>query len=220
MFSSKKTATDTTATAPQGQPPAPPPTENDPAAAAAVGGNGTVAADEPQAGAIPGGEAPAAPNPLEGELAACKDRYARLLADFDNFRKRQVRDREEIVKRANETLILDLLPVLDHFELALAAAGEPDDPFVAGVRMVSDQLHAVLAKHEARPEDAAGQPFNPDRHEALSEMPSDSAAAGHVALQLRKGWSLAGRMIRPAQVMVSSGPAAPEPAPAGESTAN
>ncbi len=152
------------------------------------------------------------PDPLEAELVACKDRYTRLLADFDNFRKRQVREREEIVKRANEALILELLPVIDHFDLALAAATDPADPFVAGIRMVSDQLHAALAKFDCQPDNAMGQPFNPDRHEALSEMPSDSTPAGHVAMQFRKGWSLAGRMIRPAQVMISSGAVTPAPA--------
>ncbi len=151
------------------------------------------------------------PAPLEAELAACKDRYTRLLADFDNFRKRQVREREETVKRANEALILELLPVIDHFELALATATDPEDPFVSGIRMVSDQLHAALAKFDCQPDNAMGEPFNPYRHEALSEMPSNSTPAGHVAMQFRKGWSLAGRMIRPAQVMISSGAATPDP---------
>ena len=144
-----------------------------------------------------------------------KDRYTRLLADFDNFRKRQVREREETVKRANEALILELLPVIDHLDLALASAAGPDDPFVQGVRIVADQLHAALAKADAKPVEAAGQPFTPEHCEALGEIPSDTAPAGHVAVQLRKGWVLAGRLLRPAQVIVSSGPApagAAEPA--------
>jgi len=195
--------------------------ENTPGSGAAGGQEPTppaaVPAEESVAAAAIEGEAPPA-NPLETELATAKDRYARLLADFDNVRKRHVREREEVVKRATEALIIELLPVIDHFDLALAAAADPDDPFVAGVRMVSDQLHAALAKFDAKPEDAVGQPFDPARHEALSEMPSDASPAGHVVFQLRKGWSLAGRFIRPAQVMLSSGPATPATAPADAPT--
>jgi molecular chaperone GrpE len=164
-------------------------------------------------------ESAPSPNPLAADLATAKDRYARLMADFDNFRKRQVREREEIVKRANEALILELLHVIDHLDLALTAASNSADPFVTGVRMVADQIHAALAKFDAKPEDAVGQPFDPGRHEALNETPSDVVPAGHVSLQLRKGWSLAGRFIRPAQVMISSGPATPPSAPADEPTA-
>jgi molecular chaperone GrpE len=188
-------------------------TDGQPSPAAAAG-----PADEPVVEAAAAGEPVSPPDPLAAELAAVKDRYARLLADFDNFRKRQAREREEIVKRANEALILELLQVIDHLDLALAAAPKSADPFVTGVRLVAGQIHAALAKFEARPEDAVGQPFDPGRHEALNEMPSDVVPAGHVSLQLRKGWSLAGRFIRPAQVMISSGPETPPPAPVDEPT--
>lgn len=145
----------------------------------------------------------------EAEAAVWKDRYARLMADFDNFRKRQVRERDEIIKRANEGLILELLPVVDHFDLALAATQDPDDPFVTGVRIVAEQLHSALAKVGAIPVQAMNTPFTPEQHEALGEMPSDTVPAGHVTVQLRKGWTLAGRLLRPAQVIVSTGPATP-----------
>jgi molecular chaperone GrpE len=198
--------------------------EQAPAADAAAGTDGSpapadavVAADEPAVEPAAAGEP--VPPPDAAELAAVKDRYARLLADFDNFRKRQVREREEIVKRANEALILELLQAIDHLDFALAAAANPADPFVTGVRLVADQIHAALAKFDARPEDAVGQPFDPGRHEALNEAPSDVVPAGHVSLQLRKGWSLAGRFIRPAQVMISSGPETPPPDPVVEPTA-
>jgi len=179
------------------------------------------AAGDAQAGAAaPEAARDDGPAPADGEAAGngeavWKDRCTRLLADFDNFRKRQVREREETVKRANEALILEILPVIDHLDLALASAADPDDPFVQGVRIVDDQLHAVLAKADARPVETAGQPFTPEHCEALGETPSDTAPAGHVAVQLRKGWVLAGRLLRPAQVIVSSGPApagAAEPA--------
>lgn len=150
-------------------------------------------------------ETPAAAE--EGE-AVWKDRYTRLMADFDNFRKRQVREREETVKRANEALICELLPVIDHLDLAFAAVSDPDDPFVTGIRIVADQLHAALAKADAKPIDATGQLFTPEQCEALGQMPSDTVPTGHVVVQVRKGWLLAGRLLRPAQVMVSSGPTA------------
>jgi len=139
------------------------------------------------------------------EFAALKDRYARLLADFDNFRKRQAREREEWSKRANELLLEDFLPVVDHLELALGNVADVSDPFAAGVRLVYEQFTAALEKHGITPLDAKGQPFNPDWHEALSQVPSDTVPEGEVVEQFRRGWCIGGRLMRPAQVIVSSG---------------
>jgi molecular chaperone GrpE len=147
---------------------------------------------------------PAKPTPEE-ELAAMKDRYMRLMADFDNFRKRQIREREEWIKRANENLLTDFLPVVDHLHIALSKEPETKNPFVAGVKMVYDQFVAALEKNNVVPVDAVGQPFNPEWHEALSQVPSDTVPANQVVEQLRCGWSLSGRLLRPAQVIVSSG---------------
>ena len=142
----------------------------------------------------------------ESELAALKDRYMRLMADFDNFRKRQIREREEWIKRANETLLIDFLPVADHLHIALSKhVDNADDPFVAGVKMVYDQFLAALEKHNVLPIDALGKPFDPEWHEALSLMPSDTVPANEVIEQFKLGWSLSGRLLRPAQVIVSSG---------------
>lgn len=148
---------------------------------------------------------PSAPAPEAAELAAIKDRYARLMADFDNFRKRQSREREELVKRANEELIGDLLPIVDHLELAIGKTPDLANPFVAGVKLVYDQFIALLERYGATPIDAKGQPFNPDWHEALSQMPSATVPANEVIDQFRRGWSLGGRLLRPTQVIVSSG---------------
>lgn len=139
------------------------------------------------------------------ELAALTDRYARLLADFDNYRKRQLRDREDLVKRANSDLLGNLLPVVDHLELALDKAPAPADPFVTGIRLVYDQLLSLLEKYEMLPLDAAGEPFDPAFHEALSQMPSETVPANIVIEQFRRGWLLAGKLLRPSQVIVSSG---------------
>lgn len=164
------------------------------------------AADQP---AAPQPDAPASdtgkPSPEALELVAFKDRYTRLMADFDNYRKRQVREREEWVKRANEELLGDLLPVVDHLELALGKSADPADPLAAGVRLVYDQFIALLERNGVTPIDAKGQPFNPAFHEALAQMNSATVPAQEVIDQFRRGWLLAGRLLRPAQVIVSSG---------------
>ena len=170
-------------------------------------------ADTPTAETSPAepAAAPAQEEPAQEsqELAVLKDRYARLMADFDNYRKRQLREREDLIKRANEDLLGDLLPVLDHMELALAKAPSPDEPFVAGVKMVYDQFITLLDRYGMTPLDTKGEPFDPTYHEALSQMNSDTVPANVIIDQFRRGWLLGGRLLRPAQVIVSSG--APEP---------
>ena len=157
---------------------------------------------------------PPQPTPEAQERAALKDRYARLLADFDNYRKRQTREREDFIKRANEELLGDLLPVADHLELALSKTPDPADPFVVGVRLVYDQVSALLSRYGLTPIEAKGQPFNPELHEALSQMTSPTVPARVVMDQFRRGWLLAGRLLRPAQVIVSSGSPDPKQAEA------
>jgi molecular chaperone GrpE len=156
---------------------------------------------------------------LQQALEASRGQYVRLLADFDNFRKRVARERTETIRQAGEEILSSLLPVLDHFELALRQAADPGDPFVVGIRMVYDQLAATLGKAGLAAINAQGAPFNPGDHEALAYQPSDEVAEGRVLLQTRCGYRLGDRVIRPATVIVSSGaPQAPEPpgtAPAG-----
>lgn len=154
---------------------------------------------------------PPAPSPAELELAAMKDKYLRLLADFDNFRKRQTRDREDHSRRATEALILELLPVLDHLELALANAPNKAAPLAAGVQMVADQFLATLARFDLKPFQSVGEPFDTARHEAVSEMTSAEVPAHRVLYQLRRGYLLGGRLLRPAQVIISGGPAVAVP---------
>jgi molecular chaperone GrpE len=151
---------------------------------------------------------------LQQALDASKDQYVRLLADFDNFRRRTARERQETIKRAGEDILADLLPVVDHFELALAQAADPADSFVAGMKMVYDQLIATLAKAGLVAVNAQGKTFDPREHEAIAYQPSPEVAEGYVLLQTRCGYRLGDRVIRPAAVIVSSG--APQPAPPGE----
>ena len=147
------------------------------------------------------------------------ERFLRLLADFDNYRKRSVREKDEVRGRANEDIMKDLIVVMDHLEMALESAAQtgPDRGFMDGVRMVAQQLLSVLAKHGLTPVDAEGKAFDPAEHDALSYLPSDTVAENMVSKQTRRGYSMGGRMLRAAQVIVSRGQsAAANAGPAGQ----
>ena len=119
----------------------------------------------------PAEEKPAEEKPAEPDW---KDRYARALADFDNFRRRTERDREDLAKFAAREVIKDLLTTADNLALALdKAKDKADDPFVAGVKMVYDGLLKTLADHGATPLDAVGEPFDGTFDEALAQLPGD-----------------------------------------------
>jgi molecular chaperone GrpE len=147
----------------------------------------------------------------EEELAGLKDRQLRLQADFDNFRRRSARERIEVGARAVESLVEDLLPVLDHFELGLHAADEQaiDSTVKTGFQMVFDQLLGALKKAGLVPLDAHESAFDPHRHEAVCHTPSDEYPPDAIMAQTRRGYQLGPRVIRPVQVVVSSGPGAP-----------
>ena len=135
-----------------------------------------------------------------------KDRYARAMADFDNFRKRTARDREDLVKFAAADVLKDILPTVDNLARALdEAKDKADDPFVAGVKLVYDGLIKALADHGATPLDAVGEPFDANFHEALAQLPSDDVEEGNVMNEVKRGWMLNGKLLRAAQVVVSSG---------------
>ena len=147
----------------------------------------------------------------------------RLQADFDNFKKRTLRERNETYRRANEDLMEEVLPVMDHMELALEAAAQhnADEAMVEGFRLVSEQLRAALAKFGLTPIDATAAEFDPNLHEAISHLPSPDVAENHVIAMTRRGYKLGDMLLRAAQVVVSSGdPSAPaEEAPADETPA-
>ena len=139
-----------------------------------------------------------------------KDRYARLLADFDNYRKRVARDREELAQFAAKDILKDLLPTVDNLALALDKAENKEDPFVQGVKLAYDGFLKALADHGATPLDSVGEPFDTNFHDALAQLPSSDVAEGIVMNEVKRGWLLHGKLLRPAQVVVSSGaPAQP-----------
>lgn len=138
---------------------------------------------------------------------AMDERLLRLQADFDNFRKRTLRERDEIYRRANEDLMQELLDVMDHLDLALKSAeahGEAG-PVVDGFKLVSGQLVAALGKFGLTPIAAAGEAFDPNLHEAVSHLPSDAVGENGVMEEVRRGYLLGGRLLRAARVVVSSG---------------
>ena len=161
------------------------------------------ASDTETAEETPAEEQPAEAPPPEPDW---KDRYARAMADFDNFRKRTARDREDLVKFAASDVLKDILPTVDNLARALEEAKDKaDDPFVAGVKLVYDGLLKALADHGATPLDSAGEPFDANFHEALAQLPSEDVEEGHVMSEVKRGWMLNGKLLRAAQVVVSAG---------------
>jgi molecular chaperone GrpE len=138
------------------------------------------------------------------------DRYLRLTADFDNYKKRAARERQDAIGFANENLLARLIPVLDAFEMALAAAAA--DPAAkslqAGIVMISNQLKSALADAGLEELDASGKTFDPSLHEAVAQEETNDAPEGQVIRQIRKGYKFRNRLMRPAGVIVAKKPAA------------
>lgn len=140
-------------------------------------------------------------------LEETHERYVRVSADFDNYRKRAAREREETIKVGNERLLKDLLPVVDNLERAVAHGAGESEGLLAGVKMVLKQFQDTLARHGVTAFSAVGEPFDPVRHEALMQQETDEVAPGVVISELEKGYFLADRLVRPAKVVVAKGPA-------------
>ena len=140
------------------------------------------------------------------------DRLLRTSADFENFKKRAAREKQEAIKYANEGLLQKLVPVLDSLDIALAATQNPEadagQSLQTGIKMVFQQLKAALTEAGLEEVDATGKPFDPNFHEAVSQRETLEAPEGHVIQQLRKGYKLRERLLRPASVVVAKQPAA------------
>jgi molecular chaperone GrpE len=151
---------------------------------------------------------PAAEDKLRAEVAELKDKLLRGQAEWDNSRKRILREKEDAVRYASEALLEKLLPVLDNFEMGMQAAKSATDAkaIAQGYEMVLAQLQQVLRDAGVEPVDAVGQPFDPHRHEALGHQDSTEHPEGHVMMQTRKGYKLKDRLLRPASVFVARTP--------------
>ena len=139
------------------------------------------------------------------QAADLKDRLLRAQADWDNSRKRILREKEEAVRYAAEAFLERLLPVLDNFEMGMQAAQSATDAkaIAQGLEMVLKQFQQALRDVGVETIDAVGQPFDPHRHEALGHHESDEHPEGHVLSQMRKGYKLKDRLLRAASVFVA-----------------
>lgn len=152
---------------------------------------------------------------LNEELEAAKDKAVRLVAEFDNFRKRNARDYVETLEAAQGKAYASLFPVVDNFERAFQdapAEGDwtPADPaaFAKGMRLIREQLRKILSDAGVEEIPSEGAAFDPNLHDALTQMPHDTVPADHVAAVHARGWKKGDKILRHAQVIVSSGPAA------------
>jgi len=144
---------------------------------------------------------------LKAELNKYKDIALRSVADLDNYRKRMAREKDDAIRYANASFLERLIPILDNFELGLQAAkaGGNQSAVQDGMMMVFKQLQDFLASCGVETVDATGQHFDPNVHEAIAQEQSAEVAEGYVIRQLRKGYRLKDRLIRPANVVVSKG---------------
>ena len=144
---------------------------------------------------------------LQADLNRFRDLALRSQADFENYKKRSAREKEEAIKYANSSLLEKLISIVDNFELGLEAAraeGEKS-PIFSGMSMVLKQLMDFLADSGLQPIDAVGQKFDPNLHEAIAHEPSEKVPEGSVIRQTRRGYRMKDRLLRPSSVVVSSG---------------
>jgi molecular chaperone GrpE len=146
---------------------------------------------------------------LQADLDRFRDLALRSQADFENYKKRSAREKEEAIKYANSSLLQRLVAIIDNFELGLAAAKEQgeDSPIYSGLVLVQKQLNDLLGENGLQPIEAEGKTFDPNLHEAIAHEPSDQFPEGTVLRQVRRGYRFKDRLLRPAKVVVSSGPA-------------
>jgi molecular chaperone GrpE len=147
----------------------------------------------------------------ERELTDLHDRFLRVAADFDNFRKRAAKERSELLRYANEPLARHLIEGIDNLERAIAHADTADkDALLQGITLVESMLLQAFEKFGIKRFSAMGAPFDPGFHEAIQEVPSAEHPAGTVAFEVQKGYTYHDRLLRPARVVLSRGPASSE----------
>ena len=157
----------------------------------------------------------AAEGDLVGKLAEAEkkaaenyDKYVRAVAEFDNYRKRAVREKADAIKYGNENLLRDILPLVDNVDRALEHAGSSDDfeAFKRGLKMLHEQLLCCLKKYGVEVIDATGKNFDPNVHEAMLQVVSDEHETGKVVNEFERGYLFNGRLLRPAKVCVCKQP--------------
>lgn len=147
------------------------------------------------------------------EVAAAQERYLRAVADHENFRKRTVRERDELRQSVAAGVLEDIVPIMDNLGLAVAAARQPaaeSKAIADGVGMVLEQFKSTLSRHGLKEINPVGAAFDPNLHECIAHQPDEKIAEEKVIQVVRLGYQLNSRLIRPASVIVSSGPAKTE----------
>ena len=146
---------------------------------------------------------------LQADLDRFRELALRSQADFENYKKRCAREKEEAIKYANSSLLERLVTIIDNFELGLAAAKEQGEnsPIYSGMVLVQKQLNDLLAENGLQSIEAEGKRFDPNLHEAIAHEPSDQVPEETVLRQVSRGYRFKDRLLRPAKVVVSSGPA-------------
>lgn len=141
---------------------------------------------------------------LEAEKSEAKNDYIRLMAEFDNFKKRSKKEKEEYLKYASSSVIMALLPVIDDFDLAIQASSVSENNTVSeGMQLIHKKMRTILESIGLKPIEAAGQPFDTELHDAIGQVPAPSDnEKGCVVTELKKGYTLHDRVIRHAQVFV------------------
>ena len=141
---------------------------------------------------------------LAAERDAFRDQMLRTRADFDNYRKRVERDRATMIARASEDAVRDILPIVDDLERALAAdPGDGAGSFHQGVQMIYRQMLDILARRGLEPIEAIGHDFDPNIHEAVAYEPAEGRREGEIIGELRKGYRIGDRLVRPSMVRVA-----------------
>ena len=175
----------------------------------------TIPASEPLVALEPRTVTPEQLEELKERAAKADEHWERLVqttADFENFKKRIAREKQDAIKFANEALLQKLVTVLDNFDMALSAAQteqtEAAQSLQTGIKMIHQQLKNVLVEAGLQEVDAAGKQFDPNLHEAVSQKETSEAPEGRVVEQVRKGYKLSERLLRPASVVVAKAPAA------------
>jgi molecular chaperone GrpE len=171
------------------------------------------------AGAAPAERAPASSTPderiaaLEAEKLELRDRMLRIAAEFDNWKKRARREQTDAEGKGRESVLRDMLEVIDNLERATASwesGGAPADiqAVQQGVGLVLRQAYSKLERHDVKPVEAKGKPFDPRLHDAISQVPSPDVSPGTVLSELQKGYRIGDRLLRPASVVVAIAPPA------------
>jgi len=164
-----------------------------------------------QASTVPEAERSETEDPMAGlqaDLDRFRDLALRSQADFENYKKRCAREKEDAIKYANTSLLERLVAIIDNFKLGLEAArGESEQsPIYSGMTLVLKQLNDFLAENGLQAIEAEGQKFDPNLHEAIAHEPSEQFPEGTVIRQTRRGYRFKDRLLRPSSVVVSSGP--------------